>query len=128
MIDITYTAIRRLVNALDQVVTIETDLVTWDRSTETDKSTDTSIGGVRQSTLHYFTDTFFVDSMNVEPADRPEFDEFIYSTINEEAFIMEDTDDGTELNVTRIGDYNRVRVTNGTLDYFAYSFEVRVIV
>jgi hypothetical protein len=128
MVDIVYTAKRELVNALDDVVSITQSLQSYDRSTEVKKTESVSMGGQRQSTLHYYTNNFSIKTMPIAVADRPEFDEFIYSTINNETFTIVDVDDASTRVVQRVGEHSRSRVTTGTVDYFTYSFNVREVV
>jgi hypothetical protein len=128
MVDIVYTATRRLVNPLDDEVTISQALKSFDRSPEVKKSSAMSLGGVIQSTLHNFTDDYSVTTMPVESAEQPEFDEFIYSTINAEEFTIQDPDDNTVRSVQRVGDHNRTRVSSGITNVFIYSFNVREVI
>ena len=129
MVDITYTAKRKLVNTLDDIVTISVDLNQFDRSIDSKKSESKSIGGVIQSTQHYFTDQFSIETTPIDPANRAEFDEFIYSVMNNEPFLIDNIDEGiTEVSVAMIGTPSRNRVTKAKVDYFTYSFNVREII
>jgi hypothetical protein len=128
MADITYTAKRELVNTLGATVSISPALQSFERSTEARKTEAVSMGGQRQSTLHYIANSWQVLTMPILPADRPEFDEFIFSTINGETFAFTDVDDGTVRSVQRTGQHSRERVTTGTVDFFTYSFTIREVV
>lgn len=129
MVSVTYIAKRRLVNPLDDEISISFDLSSFSRSVDSKKSESKSIGGVIQSTLHYFTDKYSVTTAPIAPEDRAEFDEFMYSTMNNETFQMENIDDANNLigdeGVVRIGSFSRDRVTKAKLDYYTYSFTIR---
>lgn len=129
MVDIIYTAKRKLVSALDEVVTIIQSVQSFERSPEVKKTSAMTIGGRTQSTLHYYTDTYQITTMPIESADQPLFDEFIYSTINGEEFTIDNPDEGlTDVLVQRIGEHSRTRVTTGQLNFFTYSFTVREVI
>jgi hypothetical protein len=126
---IVFTAKRRLVNPVDTEVTIDLDLVSFDRSPSVTKTESQTLGGQRQSTLHNYTDAYQAVTEPIAPADQAAFDEFIYSTINEEEFTITNLDEGDRvMTVQRVGGHSRSRFTPGVVNEFSYSFNVREVI
>lgn len=123
-----YTAKRRLragITAGD-IETITFRATAYDRSMRSNIRTSTAIDGTQQHVTHFINDMYQINTMPIEAADRPKFDEFMYSVRGGESFDLTNVDEDDRVMTCKMqGNFSRSRVTSGVLDLFTYSFSVQ---
>lgn len=116
--------------------TIQISLSQFDHSEDVKKTSSTSLSGIIQESLYYYTETYSCrsvvsaikpDGTGEDSVSTDEMEMFFKSVIAGEYFTMTNIDTGELMNVQMRGRPSKERVSDTHLNEYQYSFNVREV-